>query len=223
MRALLQILLLSILQAISLGQGSIKIDIRKCLENHALQEPISFAIYKDDSLLEWRDSIRSNKVLFVDLKIGDYEIYYETFPNTPQEIHFRIDSSENIDYKICHSYNKNILKSKQKTFISTIEDEENYTIHYKSIGCFHLEEDSITLSHVGDNYFISNKSKVKKLTDKDLVEIDRLENELINYTFPDVCTTVDVYNIKYANKKITIEEASCNWNGFNRLKSILID
>lgn len=215
------ILFLFIFYNISVGQGSIIIDISHCLKFHALQEPISFAIYKNDSLLKWKDSIHSKDVVFENLASGDYVVYYESFPKTPQEINFNIDSNEQINYGICYSYEDDVIKSDHESFLSRIEDDEEYTIYYRSIGCFHLDVDSLTIYKASNNYYIKYKGKSKLLDPSEIAEIQKLENELLNYSFPDLCTTVDEYIVTYKSDTIQVTDASCYWEGFNQLKSII--
>ncbi|MBK7130672.1 MAG: hypothetical protein IPM74_08965 [Crocinitomicaceae bacterium] len=103
-------------------------------------------------------------------------------------------------------------------FISILPDSATYAIHMNSSGCFHFSQDSIVVSRVGENYFLSYKSKTIQLTIEQIQKIKDFEYTLLHFNHGTGCTTADEYSISFCGFQILLlDDSSCSWNGMRNL------
>lgn len=103
-------------------------------------------------------------------------------------------------------------------FIGSLTDSASYSIHLYSRGCFHFSQDSIVISRVGENYFLSHKSISIQLTKEQIQKIKTFEYTLLHFDLGSGCTTVDEYSISFRGSQVLLlDDSSCMWNGMRNL------
>ncbi|MEM6686026.1 MAG: hypothetical protein AAF617_09610 [Bacteroidota bacterium] len=104
-------------------------------------------------------------------------------------------------------------------FIDQLQNGEKFTVHYKSTGCFHSNNENMTFQRENDVYFVICNKQKKKLTADFMESIRNFETELAQKH--DLgCTTVDNYLVIYNDVHRVITDGSCNWNGYQKLKKL---
>lgn len=105
-------------------------------------------------------------------------------------------------------------------FIDKLENDEQFTLHYSSTGCFHNTKEMITFTKESGMYYVVFQNKRKKLDRLHLEKIRVFEKELAQQTHQG-CTTVDNYLLIYHSSQRIISDGSCSWNGYTKLKKEL--
>lgn len=111
-------------------------------------------------------------------------------------------------------------KSSQKAFIDILQNDEKFTIHFSSKGCFHNTKEMLTFQKEDNNYYVIFQEKRKKLDSVTLENIRNFEKELLLQQ-DNGCTTVDNYLLIYKDTQRIITDGSCKWNGYHKLKKLL--
>ncbi|MGH1385302.1 hypothetical protein [Kordia sp.] len=104
-------------------------------------------------------------------------------------------------------------------FIDTLQDGEQFTIHYSSTGCFHNTKETMTFQRENNTYYVIFNGEKKELDSNFLKKTRTFEKQLArqgNYG----CTTVDSYLVTYNNVERIANDGSCSWNGYRRLKKL---
>ncbi|WP_298520363.1 hypothetical protein [uncultured Kordia sp.] len=104
-------------------------------------------------------------------------------------------------------------------FIDKLQDGEQFTIHYKSTGCFHNAKETMTFLRENNSYYVIYKKERKALTDDSIQNIRDFEKQLAQqHSYG--CTTVDNYLVIYNDVQRIATDGSCSWNGYGKLKKL---
>lgn len=145
------------------------------------------------------DSIKGGKYIFV---------YENTFG---KQVKNEIFVSDSKNYKI--SINPDRLDEKLKSLAFENVSNDEVKLIYRSSGCFHLQNDSITIINKGGYYFIyDGNGKLKKIDKKVVEHFVDLENRIRNIPQKRGCTTVDSFIFRYKGKSDTIYDGTCNFS-----------
>ncbi|WP_420573543.1 hypothetical protein [Kordia sp.] len=106
-------------------------------------------------------------------------------------------------------------------FIDKLQNNEQFTLHYSSKGCFHDVKESMTFQKEQDAYYVICQKERKKLDATTLEAIRIFEKELSAQQNNGLCTTVDHYLLIYNKSQRIISDGSCSWHGYSILKQKL--
>jgi len=183
------------------------------------------SIYKNGKLYK---EILGNDGLFIESPIkldsiekGKYEFEYSNLFGERTKKEFRINNRKETDTISIFPDQFDFEKYLSKSIIKNLKNE-SVKINYNSQGCFHKISDSITIRNESENYFITHGGKTKKINEKQLYEIEKLECQLYAIPKDGLCTTTEIYTITYKNKKQVIKNGYCVWSGWNNLEEKLL-
>ena len=103
-----------------------------------------------------------------------------------------------------------------KPLFNKIKNGQEFTINIESSGCFHHSIKRLTIKKSENKYYIEYNSKIKQLTEKQIISIKKFENEL-KKPLTLGCTTTDTYTITYLKQTQKVTDSSCSWHGFYNL------
>lgn len=178
-------------------------------------------IYKNDKIFK---EIIANELPFIqhsikltDVKEGKYK--FEFINIFEQKVSKEVLVDENKIYRISinphySDYKKNFAKS----LIGNLNENENIKICYKSQGCFHQVKDSMIIFKKNKHYEIERNGLTTILNDNEVNNLIKMECELHNLKEIG-CTTTDIYTFYKSNSKKEFTDDTCDWNGWENLKT----
>ena len=151
---------------------------------------------------------------------GQYHITYKTSLGQIVKVNFALEEDKIQKVDLClDTFSHSSVK--HNAFIDQIQNGERITMDVLSSGCFHHSTNKLIITREADKYFLEFKGKQRELTPKDLDVIRKFETELVHINSRVICTSSDIYTIRYKNQEIHIDDDSCMWNGWYGLKKDL--
>jgi len=180
-------------------------------------------IYKDEKIFkilepeEFAPSLYSN-IKLDSLKEGKYSFVYENLFGETIKKEIKVDESKTYRVSITPDY---LLKKNKKTVFENLKDSEAKLV-FRSIGCFHQDNDSIVIINKNNNYFLRREDGNLKPIDKAVwAYFVKTENKIREIPKDGGCTTKDEYIFYHKGKSDTIYDETCKFSIWYTLKDYL--
>jgi hypothetical protein len=200
-------------------KAELVINIADCRDAKNFAFLLELRILKNGKEFKILKPQNENKQVLKNLGFGVYTLVYKTMFEKEESLRVEIIENKRYSTNICTNY-IDYSKDKYKPFINQLQENESYTILILSQGCFHSNQDTLTIKRNNDIFIFTWGTKSKKLSQSDIEKVRNFEIEL-NYMTNLGCTTVDTYFIKYNESTKKISDGSCSWNGNYFLKKQL--
>ncbi|MFC3158599.1 hypothetical protein SAMN05443633_11756 [Chryseobacterium arachidis] len=170
-------------------------------------------IYKDNNIFKILKSDfpiggLERNIKIDSIKEGKYSFVYESIFGKQIKTNITVDDSRT--YRI--SLNPDRLNEKIKNLVFENIKNEEVQLKYRSSGCFHLNEDSITILNKGNEYFVKKDDHLRKIDKKTWAYFVNLENKIRHIHKDRGCTSVDSFIFKYKGKSDTVYDGTCNFD-----------
>lgn len=179
---------------------------------------------------------RQSPVKFENIPVSEYKLVYKN--NFGQSAAKKIMLTDRAVNSIFLCPDK-LVDYKQHT-LAKLRDNDTIAINFQSLGCFHSAAFKIVIRKRSDRFlaglytvnldyetaedgkilYYREDSLVKEvsLTDENIQDFIRFENEINFINDKGRCTTTDWYIIKSKYLDIKATDGSCRWNGFYFLR-----
>lgn len=211
---LLCILLSSCTSEIELAELTIK--IRDCRESNYFTYLEVVKILKDNREFKIIKPEVENEYVLENLKYGTYTIIYKSIFEKVETLKVELNENKKYSINLCTNY-LDYSKETYKAIIDQLQINESYSIIMESNGCFHSNDDTLTINRNKKDYSIVWRTKTKILSKSNIDALRHFEIEL-NYMNIGGCTTTDEYIINYNGIKKHILDGTCQWRGYDYLK-----
>lgn len=180
-------------------------------------------VYKDGEIFKRFSSFEKpyiqKHIVLDSLTNGTYKFVYENLIN--KTLQKTIEVKENKLYEISifpdYSDYKDLVN---KSFVRNLKENQSVTFYFESIGCFHSEKESFTVTKKDKVYFVEYMGHSKILNEKQLRAIIKMECELELIKYGG-CTTSDHYIIKFENQEKEFYDETCKWRGWSNMLKVM--
>ena len=217
MKIIISLVIISL--GLSPNTGQIEIVVNDCRENGRPNFWCDIKLKSDDGKLIER-TISQDDNTIKKLDPGNYELEFQSILGRTEVEKIKVKKGKKTEVEIClDKFTADIERIKQFTIIDSISIGEQYTLTYETQGCFHFEQDSLTIERTNSGFFIGHSDHCKKLTHEQVDFIRDFEIKLFNARILPDCTTTDVYGLKYKGEHgLIMSDGGCEWKGFRYLK-----
>lgn len=177
------------------------------------------SVFKDDKPFKkygrFEKPYITKEIIIDSLYNGTYKFVYENFLNQQMQKTIKINDDRVYTISIHPDYSK-YTDFTGESFIKNLKDNQKVELNFESLGCFHSSGYLATVSKKEGEYYIETRGIIKKLTEKEVNVIIKMECEL-NLLQPGGCTTKDHYTIKFENQKKEYFDRTCAWEGWRNM------
>jgi hypothetical protein len=204
--------------------ASIKLNVE--LENKLnrdLSRFYSIVVYKDGKTFrkfsQFEKPYIEKEIVLDSLSNGTYKFVYGNLLGQTMQKIIEVKENKVYDISIYPDYS-NYKDFVSKSFVRNLAEGQKVEFYFKSLGCFHSDEDNLLVTKKDNSYFAERNGLSKKLNEKELEAIIKMECEL-NLIQNGGCTTSDHYIVRYGKEEKEFYDETCNWYGWtNLLKQI---
>ena len=197
---------------LAISQTSLEVTFKRCNNNEGFNQWQYFKIYNEKDTIRLDGSHYDSTFILNVLRPGSYKFTYETVMNSTITKRIEIVKNQNNNLEICVDKLKS-YEQQDSLLIDLLRDDEHFTIHFRSEGCFHRTNNILQISKVNSHYFVQVDGHKERISYSQLELLREFEIEL--KIIPDQwCTTIEYYTLEYANKKYRYKDNACNWHGF---------
>jgi hypothetical protein len=177
------------------------------------------SVYKDEKLFKrysrFEKPYIEKEIVIDSLSNGKYKFVYENFLNQQMQKTIEITENKVSPISIYPDYSR-YTDFISKSFVKNLKENQKVELSFESLGCFHSMETTVEISRKQGEYYFKTRGIEKKLSQKEVDVIIKMECEL-NLLQSGGCTTKEHYTIKFENQKKEYLDRTCAWYGWENM------
>ncbi len=218
------ITLILFIGSLSLHSQEIKVQfiLRKCDSGRLDYDQRNVVVSKKDHPIAVNPLVNKGKFELEGLEVGVYNLSFTNAYGQRIEKKNEIISTATQEIEICTDY---FEETKDVTFFGQFRKKDTLVMYYHSSGCWHDDKEKYAFRYKAGklhvDYFVDEKKILSKLLTKyDLLKFENFEKKLRYLEIAmNGCDTYDNYNFELNGRSYSVNDASCYWNGYSKLKS----
>lgn len=166
-----------------------------------------------DTLKSTVPEYSENYLWFGKFKKGNYTIAYKNIFDQEVKQKVFVTGAE-VDTILLYLDYVDYSSESYQPIIDTLQEGDSFTIHFKSVGCEHHEEEQLVIEKRQGTIRASQGDKTTQLTNEQIESIRKFEVQSTLNPVDGGCTTTDYYTFSFKEVKREVTDGGCDWNGF---------
>lgn len=150
---------------------------------------------------------------FGKFKKGNYTIAYKNIFDQEVKQKVFVTGAE-VDTILLYSDYVDYSSEAYQPIIDKLQEGDSFTIHYKSVGCEHHEEEHLVFEKRQGVIRARQGNKTTQLTNEQIELIRKVEVQSTLLPEGGGCTTTDYYTFSFEGEKREVTDGGCDWDGF---------